>query len=407
MPRPRRKRSYGTGSIRYLPGGRAEIRWRDATGKQRSKTVDAQLAERALAVRQGDLARVEAGVERDPKAIPTLSVLAEEWFSGREGPANRNNDDERRKWKNHLEPELGRLRPSQVTTPLLRSLIKEKLTGGRIRSHVRWAKKGRDGLAPAYVLQLMRILSSLYTRLIEDGNASANPVRDLPKDTKRAIRPDSDPRNVPFLEKLSDARLVYAGLPEPINIAFAIGVSRGPRPDEIRALSWPSVDLEHRLLHIRVQVDKGELGPPKSGRGRTVTITDELYAVLAPWRLRNPGNGLVVPPRRRRLGWRFISEKAFNKALAPVLARLGLPALTWYQATRHTFASHFVLNGGSLEALAAIFDHSTAVVTQRYAHLRSDRIRPEDSRRAQVDFSPGKVVALSAPVHIDAASSED
>lgn len=406
MPRPRRKRSYGTGSIRYLPGGRAEIRWRDATGRQRSKTVAAELAERALAVRQGDIARSEAGLERDPQSVPTLSILAKEWFNKREGPANRNNADERRKWMNHLEPELGRLRPDQVTVPLLRALVSEKLKQGRIRKHVRWAKKGPAGLRPSYVLQLMRILSSLYTRLREDGHAKSNPVSDFPEDLMRSIKPDTDHRDTPFLQKLSDARLIFAALPEPINVAFAIGVMRGPRPDEVRALSWPSVDLEHRLIHIRVQVDKGKLGPPKSGRGRTVDISDELHAVLVHWRLRNPGNGLVIPPRRRRIGWHFISEQAFNKALTPVLARLNLPRLTWYQATRHTYGSHFVLNGGSLEALGAILGHSSSEVTKRYAHLRPDQMRPEDSRRAQVDLSPGRVVALPPLPQLDRQTVE-
>ena len=406
MPRPKRKRNYRTGSIRYLPGGRAEIRWRDATGKQLSKTVAAELAERALAVRQGDLARGEANLDRDPRSTPTLSVLAKEWFDGREGPANRNNGDERRKWMNHLEPDLGRLRPDQVTTPLLRALINEKLSGGRVRKHVRWAKRGPSGLSPAYVLQLMRILSSLYKRLREDKHTEAHPVRDLPEDLMRKIRPDSDPRDIPFLEKLADARLIYAALPEPINIAYAIGVMRGLRPGEVRALFWPSVDLEHRLLHVRAQV-RGKLGPPKSGHGRTVDISDPLHAVLATWRLRNPGNGLVIPPRRRRIGWHYISEKAFNKALAPVLAQLKLPPLTWYQATKHTFGSHYVLRGGSYETLAVILGHGSAVVTQRYAHLRADRLRPEDTSRAQVDLSPGRVVALPPLVQIDATLRGD
>jgi integrase len=397
VPRARRKRSYGSGSIRYLPGGRAEIRWRDGTGKQRSQTVAAGLAERALAVRQGDLARVEAWVERDPRTVASLAVLAADFFSGREGPNNRNNDSERRKWENHLKPELGHLRPDQVTTPLLRAIIKDKLARGRLRNNGRWKQDERAGLSSTTVLQLMRILSTLYTRLIEDGAANNNPVRALPKDLKKELKPGYDWRNTPFLARLEDARRIFAALweeSERIAIAFAIGISRGPRPGELRALFWTCVDLETRLLHIRHTVSKGRLGPPKSGRSRALTISPELHGTLIPWRLRHPGNGLVLPPRRRGVKIRFMSERAMNDALRPILVKLGLPPLTWYEATRHTFASHFVLRGGSLEKLAAILGHSTVTVTERYAHLRPDALSDEDTGRAQVDLLPGTVVAL-------------
>ena len=50
------------------------------------------------------------------------------------------------------------------------------------------------------------------------------------------------------------------------------------------------------------------------------------------------------------------------------LARRELPALTWYQATRHTFASQFVLAGGSIEKLSKLMGHSRVTTTERYAH---------------------------------------
>jgi hypothetical protein len=46
----------------------------------------------------------------------------------------------------------------------------------------------------------------------------------------------------------------------------------------------------------------------------------------------------------------FMRITTLHDALDEALAECGLPAdLTWYQATRHTFASHWVMFGGSLE----------------------------------------------------------
>jgi site-specific recombinase XerD len=39
---------------------------------------------------------------------------------------------------------------------------------------------------------------------------------------------------------------------------------------------------------------------------------------------------------------------------------------------RHTFASHFVMNGGNIVALQRILGHSSLNVTMRYSHLSPD-----------------------------------
>jgi len=55
-------------------------------------------------------------------------------------------------------------------------------------------------------------------------------------------------------------------------------------------------------------------------------------------------------------------------------AFLSLSALvTWYQVTRHTFASQCVMAGGSIEKLKEILGHYSVVVTERYAHLTPER----------------------------------
>src|SRR6266852_5426473 len=48
---------------------------------------------------------------------------------------------------------------------------------------------------------------------------------------------------------------------------------------------------------------------------------------------------------------------------------LARPGLGWYEATRHTFASQWVLSGGSIEKLKEMLGHYSVVVTGRYAHL--------------------------------------
>jgi len=76
--------------------------------------------------------------------------------------------------------------------------------------------------------------------------------------------------------------------------------------------------------------------------------------------------------------------------LAIALDTFELPSLTWYQATRHTFTSQWVLSGGSLEKSAIVMGHSSVVVTERYAHLLPDLLRDENHQLLDVDLQPAK-----------------
>ena len=70
--------------------------------------------------------------------------------------------------------------------------------------------------------------------------------------------------------------------------------------------------------------------------------------------------------------------------------------LGWYEATRHTFASRWVLGGGSIEKLKEILGHYSVVVTERYTHLRTDLFAPKDLGTIALDLKAGS----SVPVQI-------
>src|SRR5699024_3648280 len=91
----------------------------------------------------------------------------------------------------------------------------------------------------------------------------------------------------------------------------------------------------------------------KSGRVRTVPVDTKLLA-----RLRKHLERYRTMP---------YSLSAFNRALE----RTGivLPKGQASHALRHTFASHFVMQGGNILVLQKILGHSTINMTMRYAHL--------------------------------------
>jgi len=51
----------------------------------------------------------------------------------------------------------------------------------------------------------------------------------------RLMRPTHDPKKTPFIEKIEDVRRTYLALPEPLNVAYAIGAFAGLRTGEVFA----------------------------------------------------------------------------------------------------------------------------------------------------------------------------
>lgn len=89
----------------------------------------------------------------------------------------------------------------------------------------------------------------------------------------------------------------------------------------------------------------------KSKKNRSVPISPELYERL--------------PKRRGRLFGD--AYEAFEGAIER--AEIDLPKGQLTHVLRHTFASHFMMNGGNLIVLKDILGHSTIETTMRYAHF--------------------------------------
>jgi integrase len=391
MPRKPRRRPWGGGSIKDLPEGAAHVFWRER-GRKRSHRCKSRAEADLFLARK--LVTLKGGGEAAPDGVkaselPTLNELAQEaggWLERRQRThADARND--RNRWKNHVAPTIGRLRPDQVDVGELRHLIEERL---RVISR-------------STVRLVLRLLSTFFSDLVDDGVVAANPVKSLPRRLRRLVRPAHDPKTTPFLERMDDVRRVYLALPDnQIRVAFAVGALAGLRTGEVLALRWEHVDLEAARIHVRVKVKEGKVGRLKDDDSRIVPIQDDLLPILKAAKLRT-GHELVVPPLRRRR--KFMKPSTLWKALRKVraAAQPPLPAVNWYQATRHTYASQWVMAGGDMRELQMHLGHSTVLVTERYAHLRPGAFSPEARKRLRVDLSTpaGAVVHLGTPAGTD------
>lgn len=101
----------------------------------------------------------------------------------------------------------------------------------------------------------------------------------------------------------------------------------------------------------------------KSSKARAVPITDELEKSLKAHH-KNAGDG-------ERLF--TTAYAAFREGLNQAKLKLSVGQLT--HILRHTFASHFMMNGGNILALQKVLGHQSLTMTMRYAHLSPEHLQ--------------------------------
>ncbi len=128
-----------------------------------------------------------------------------------------------------------------------------------------------------------------------------------------------------------------------------ICLATGARWDEAESLK-PSQIKDGKITFLNT----------KSGKNRSVPIQTWLFDEL----------DSVEPVSDKRL---FLSSlSAFRKAVKR--AHLDLPKGQMTHVLRHTFASHYVINGGNIVKLKDTLGHSEITTTMRYAHLAPEHL---------------------------------
>jgi integrase len=240
----------------------------------------------------------------------------------------------------------------------------------------------RDKLSQRYrantVRNILRPLGAALSWAVRQDLAPHSPMRGLELPRKERSLESLTQREAALLLVEAERQARKGGLPwwsrwVAISLALRLGIRRG----EVFGLRWTDIDFAAK----RITVARSYRLTPKSGKARHLPLPSSLVPLLEEWRGRCPETAeRLICPVVHRGRWQMSSEKATH-CLRLLLKTAGCRTLTrgWH-ALRHTFASQYLMAGGSIAALQQMLGHASVETTMIYAHLSSDYLAGEIER---------------------------
>jgi integrase len=282
---------------------------------------------------------VQAGVFTPDATSITIAIASELWLE-----RCRNDNLERGTLKQytshvrcHIGPQIGSVKFSRLTMPVVESFVDGLLASGRSRMQ---AKK--------VLTSLKAIIKEAQRRgLVAQNVASVVSIRQARRHARKVKLPSKAE-----VKELID-RATGSTRPMLIMVVFT-----GLRASELRGLRWQDVDFEQRMVRVRQRADDYcRIGPLKSESSRRdIPMTPMVLNTLREWRLACPKGELDLVFPNPQGG--VIQHKMLCK-------RLGRA-----HRFRHFFASWLIDQGFGPKRVQALLGHSTIQLTYDvYGHL--------------------------------------
>lgn len=379
------RRDKGSGSLfqRSSDGrwiGTIDTGW-GPDGRRKRKTVSAKTkaeATRKLAAVQRDIAR--HGISSATST--TVKAYLEDWLTTvRVKPSTL--ATYRGHVRRYLVPGLGRRRLDQLEPQHVRELLR---------------KLERDGLSPATVNGVHRVLRAALSDAVDDQR--------IPRNVARNVTPPNPAGREVATLTTEQAKTLLRATPvtDPLAARWALAILLGLRQGEALGLEWDRVDLGAGTLHLSWQLQRlpyrhGCGGT--CGRKRAGSCPNRALAVPRDFEHRPVDGALALTRPKSQAGWRVIPLPSFvltalrghyehhgaalsglvftrddgrpwdpsldSAAWHAALRRADLPPLKLHGA-RHTAASLLLELDVDPKVIGAILGHSTVAMTRAYQH---------------------------------------
>lgn len=285
------------------------------------------------------------------EATLTLTEEAERWLATRVKLqlSTRTYEHYSATMKRHILPRFGHLKLCQIQIHHGHKLISDL------------HEKGHNAKGINLILGVFKRVLIEATR---ENRLEKNPFQYL-QEMKETHAPDVYMTSEQIKKVLETSRGHY------FHTLFLLAVNTGMRRGEVAGLCWDRVNFATGLIEISRLRDRNGLGD------RTKTIKSRRFIPM----------NAVVKNYLTELNENTVSKlvavndqnEAFDvnhlgRDFSRFLKAAKIDEHFRFHDLRHTFASHFMMNGGNIYDLQKILGHSSLEMTQRYAHLAPEHL---------------------------------
>lgn len=242
-----------------------------------------------------------AEARRAIKAEPTLAELFIE-FGKRDGSKKRSWSDDKQRYRDYLDKPLGKHKVGAITSPMISRVLSDM---------------DRAGKANATINNVRALASIIFSKGIEYGSATHNPVRAI-KMRKKVSRDR-------FLQAHELPRF-FTSLSEEPNLTirdyFLISLLTGARRSNVLAMRWNEINFNEGIWRI---------ARTKNDDPQNVTLGAEVLAVLNERKTNAlpdsafvfPGDGVTGHLAEPKKGWRRILDRDELAQLTEIIEAAG------------------------------------------------------------------------------------
>ena len=337
-------------------------KWRDAQG-QHQRTLGKVWSGRGRPT-AGHLTK--QGAQRELDEILAEARRGQLVFSGRP-VGGLSFADAAAEWLRYVEHDRKR-RPStikdyrvvvdNVLVPALGDAPLEAITSAHIDTF-RAQLVAEDRLSARTINKYLALIHGILKRAQRVYGLSANAAAGV---ERQPVRRSGD---FDVLSAEEVETLVRAAVSPQDAAVFATAAFAGLRLGELRALRWRDVDFGKRLIHVRRSYVERAEGVPKSGRVRSVPMSDQVLVVL---------DGLSRGDRFtadedlvfcNEVG-DYFNDSALRRRFYAARDRAGLKPIRFHDL-RHTFGT-LAVQAFALSDVKAYMGHADIATTMIYVH---------------------------------------
>lgn len=291
--------------------------------------------------------------------------------------------------RNHIKPEIGKIKLSALRADILQKFINQKLNNGRcdkvkdVNTNKLVTRKG--GLSEKTIKNMYNMIHSALKQAYKNGlvNQNVSELITLPKQKRTEMRVLSLDEQKALQSAVQDERL---------GIGIILSLFTGIRLGELLGLKFKDIDFENKTITIRRTLNRLKtyddsnkktdivIGEPKTNKAkRIIPLQEFLVPLLKLHKKRVLIEQLKVANLYKNDG--FVMCNEFGKYLEPATYQNFFKKMlkkaeiqdTNFHTLRHTFATRALENGFDVKVLADILGHADASTTlNKYAHALPD-----------------------------------